>query len=194
MGDDQNAHVRAADFRDALAGQPHGVGIEPAIGFVEDGELRLQHGQLQDFGPFHFAAGKTFVHIAAGKFGIDFQLLHLGAQFLAELAHRNQLFAFFAIGPANIGRGVPQKVGHFDAGNGHRPLERQKDSVSGTIGRLHFQHVVNCAIGINQFDFSARDFIAGMPHDGVAQRAFARAVGAHRARELRPGASPGLRL
>ena len=87
--DDQNAHVRAADFGDALAGQPHCVGIQPAVGFVENGEFRLQHRQLQNFCPFHFAAGETFVHVAAGEFGIDFQLLHFRAKFIAEFPHRN---------------------------------------------------------------------------------------------------------
>ena len=54
--DDQNAHFLAADIGDALAGQAHGVDVQPAVGFVQDGELGPQHGHLQDFGPLHFAS------------------------------------------------------------------------------------------------------------------------------------------
>ena len=92
--DDQDAHPGAADFGDALAGQPNGVGIEAAIGFVEHRESRLQHRQLQNLGPLHFAAGKAVVDVSLGELGIDSQLLHLGPQFLAEILHRNQRLRF----------------------------------------------------------------------------------------------------
>ena len=48
MGDNQQAHLFAADFGNALARQTHRVGIEAAVGLVENGELGLQHGQLQE--------------------------------------------------------------------------------------------------------------------------------------------------
>ena len=35
--------------------------VETAVGFVQYGELRLQHGHLQDLGALHFTAGKSVV-------------------------------------------------------------------------------------------------------------------------------------
>ena len=72
-----------------------------------------------------------------------------------------------------------KKVGHAHARNRHRPLERQENSQARPLGRLHRQHVVHFALGIDQFHFALRDFVAGMPGDGVTQRGFARAVGPH---------------
>ena len=140
--DNEDAHIGAADFGDALAGEADGVGIETAIGFVENGEFGLQHGELQDFGALHFSAGETIVHIAAGELKIDFELLHFGAKLFPELAHRNQLFAFFAVGAADVGRGVAEEVGHFDAGDRHGALEGEEDAVAGALIGFHFQNVV----------------------------------------------------
>ena len=176
--DDQNAHVLAADVGDALAGQPHRVDVEAAVGFIQDGELGPQHRQLQDFGPFHFAAGKTVVHVAAGKLLVHPQLFHLLRQFFTELAHRNQLFAFLALRPANVGDRVPQEVSHLHARNGHRPLKRQENARAGTLAGIHRQHVV-AALFVFQRDRALGDDIARVPHDGVSQRALSRAVGSH---------------
>ena len=184
MRDDENAHIRAADLGDALAGQPDGVGIEAAVGFVEDGELRLEHGELQDFGPLHFAAGKTIIHITPGKFRIHLELFHLRFEFLAKLLHRNQLFAFLAIRPSDIRRGMAQKVRHLYAGNRHRPLEGHENTGPRALVRLHLEHVKPRAIVTDQFDRSAGDLIARMPHDGQAERTLSRAVRPHQRMDL----------
>ncbi len=47
----------SSDLGDALAGQTDGIGVQAAIGLVEDRELGLQHGQIQNLGAFHFTAG-----------------------------------------------------------------------------------------------------------------------------------------
>jgi hypothetical protein len=74
--DNQNAHVRSTNFGDALAGQAHGIGVQPAIRLVEDRELRLQHRELQNLRPLRLAAGKTVVDISPGEFGVHLELLH----------------------------------------------------------------------------------------------------------------------
>ena len=37
------------------------VDVQPGIGFVQDGELRLQHGHLENLVALLFAAGEAFV-------------------------------------------------------------------------------------------------------------------------------------
>ena len=133
---------RAADFGDALAGQLHGVDVEAAVGLVEDRELRPQHGHLQDLGPLHFAAGETVVHVAAGELFVHPQLRHLLLELLAELAHRDQLLAFLALRIADVGRRVPQEVGHLHARNRHRPLKGHEDAGPGPLGRVPFDDVL----------------------------------------------------
>ena len=55
VGDDEDAHLLPANSGDAFAGQANGVGIETAVGFVKNGEGRLEHGELKDFSPLHLA-------------------------------------------------------------------------------------------------------------------------------------------
>ena len=179
MSDDEDAHFGAADFGDALAGETNGVGVEAAIGFVEDGELGLQHGELEDFSPFHFAAGEAVVDVAAGEFGIHFELFHFRFQFLAEFAHGDELFAFFAIGAADVGGGMAEEVGHFHTGDGHRALEGRGRFRGGQLIGFHFQHIVRFTVGVDELDFAFGDVVAGMAGDGVAEGAFAGAVRTH---------------
>ena len=144
--DDQDAHLGAADFGDALAGQPDGVGIQAAIGLVEDREFRLQHRELQNLGPLHLAAGEAVVHIPPGELRIHLQLLHLRPEFLAELLHRDQLFAFLAVGAADVRRGMAEEIGHPHAGNRHRPLKGHEDARPRPLVRLHVEHVESRAV------------------------------------------------
>ena len=51
--------------------------------------------------------------------------------------------------------------------------------MAGALVGFHFQHVVRFAVGVDQLDFAFGDVVAGMAGDGVAEGAFAGAVGAH---------------
>ena len=54
MRNDQKAHFSTTNLRNTLACQFDRIGIEPGVCFIQDGEPGLQHGQLKNFGPFHF--------------------------------------------------------------------------------------------------------------------------------------------
>ena len=164
---------------DRLAGQAHGVNVQAAVRLVEDGELRPQQGHLQDLRPLHLPARKTVVHVAPRELAVDPQPAHLLAQLLAELPHGDQLFALVAVRGADVRGRVAEEVGHLHAGNGHGTLKGEEQSGAGPLVRLHRQHVLPVKV-----DRPAGHFISGMAHDREAQRALARAVGAHQGVDL----------
>ena len=72
-----------------------------------------------------------------------------------------------------------RKSAIFTPGNRHRPLEGQKHAGPGPLVR----HPSPARPPVER-DAAAGDFVAGMAHDGVAQRALARAVGPHQGVDL----------
>ena len=172
--DDQDAHLRAADLGNALAGQLHGVHVEAAVGLVEDRKLRPQHGQLQNLGPLHLAAREAVVHVAAGKLLVHSQLAHFLLKLLAKLSHRDQLFAFLAVGIADVRSRVSQEVGHFHARNRHRTLEGHEDPGPRPLRRIPFENVLAV-----ELDRAVGDFVFRVTHDRAGERALAGAVRPH---------------
>ena len=179
VGDDEDAHLPAADLGDASAGRTHGVNVQAAVGLVEDGVLRPQHGHLEDLGPFHLAAGEPVVHVASGELLIDLQLVHFPAEFLAELPHGDQLFALLALGSTDVGGRMAEEVGHLDAGDGDRPLEGHEQPRAGPLVRFEGQQVDPV-----ELDGPAGDLVTGMTHHGKTERALARTVGTHQRMDL----------
>ena len=158
MGDDQDSHLvaaraaAAADPGDALARKANSVGVEAAVGFVEDREPRLEHGELEDLGPLHFSAGEAVVDVATGEVRIHRQLGHLGLEFRPKLLHRNQFFPLLAVGVADVGDRVPDELRQPDTGNRHRPLKGEENPVAGPLVGLHREHVVPRAVGLDDLD------------------------------------------
>ena len=95
-------------------------------------------------------------------------------EFLAELAHRNQILTLLALGVPDVGRGVAEEIGHLHAGNRHRPLECHEHARPGPLVGRHRED-----IPVAQFDRAAGHLVARMAHDGKAERALARPVGPH---------------
>ena len=197
--DQQRAHVRADQAVDALGDHPQRVDVQARVGLVQHGDLRFEHGHLQDLGAFLFAAREAIVQIAAGEGGIDVQLRHLVGQFLAEFAHRHQLGAD-GLGAAAVGDGLfrplgvaahradrlAQEVRHADARDRGRVLERQEQTGLGAlVGRQ-----AEDALPVQQ-DVAAGDYIMRVAGNGISQGALPGAVRPHRARGLRPGGWSG---
>ena len=61
MRDDELRVVGALQFVHAVRDDFERVDVQAGIGFVEDGELRFEHGHLENFVALLFAAGKTFI-------------------------------------------------------------------------------------------------------------------------------------
>ena len=68
VGDDEDAGgVLGGDAVDPLGDDPDGIDVQSAVGLVEDGERRAEHGELEDLGPLLLAAGEALVEVAAGE-------------------------------------------------------------------------------------------------------------------------------
>ena len=67
---------------------------------------------------------------------IHAQLVHLVAQLLAEVAHRDQVLALLAVRVADVGDGVAEEVGDRHAGDRRRILECQENPGLGPLVRL----------------------------------------------------------
>ena len=75
--------------------------------------------------------------------------------------------------PDGVERGL-QEVDVAHAGDLHRVLERQEDSLAGPLLRRHGQQV-----GALVQHLAGGDLIAGAPREDMGQSALARAVGPH---------------
>ncbi len=178
--DDQHAHlIRARKLLHAFADDVHGVGVEAAVGLVEDRELRLEHRHLDDLHPLLFAPREAFVEVAPSELAIDAECIEMLVEFLAELAHRDELATFLALGIANVRDRVPQEVGDLHAGDRDRVLERQVQTFSGPLVGFHLEHVLAV-----ELDRAVGDFIVRMTSQSVSERAFARAVRTHQGMDL----------
>ena len=127
---------------DPLGDDPDGVDVQAAVGLVEDGEGRPEHGELEDLGPLLLAAGEPLVEVAAGELLVHAQLVHLLAELLAEVAHRDQVLALLAVGVADVGHRVAEEVGHRHAGDRRRVLEGQEEPGLGPLVGLQGQEVL----------------------------------------------------
>ena len=59
--DDEHRPVRAAQGVDAVGDDLQGVDVEAGVGLVEDAQLRLEHGHLEDLVALLLAAGEALV-------------------------------------------------------------------------------------------------------------------------------------
>lgn len=143
----------------------------PESVFVQDRQLRLQHGQLEDLVALLLATGEAFVDATVQQFVLQVQHGQLLPHQLEEL-HGIELFlaACFAL---CIQRGA-QEVGVVHAGDFHRVLERQEQAGSGARFRVLVEQV-------DAFELHAAfgDLIAVAAGQDIAQGGLAGAVGAH---------------
>ena len=169
--DHQNGALRAAHGVHALRDDAQRVDVQAGIGLVQNGQLRLQHGHLQNLVALLFAAGKGFVHRAVHQLLVHVQQLQL-------LAHQRQEihgvhFVLAAILADRVQRRA-QEIGVADAGNLDGILKRQEHAFAGGVFGLHRQQVLAV-----EEDFAAGDVVALAARQHLRQRALARAVRAH---------------
>ena len=171
---DQDAVVLARQLLEPLRHHTDGVAIKARIGLVEDGKLRTQHRELENFHPLLLAAREPLIEITASESRVHIQLSHTVFEFLTELSHRHQVFTLSAVGVADVGDRVPQKVGHLHAGNRDRVLKRQKQPHSGPLGRVKVHDIRPVDL-----DCAGRHLVLGVPDQSIRERRLARPVGPH---------------
>ena len=118
----------------ALGDDTQRVDIQTGVGFVKDGELRLEKLELQHFGTLLLTAGETLVHGTGGELRIHLQALHRFRQFLGPGTNGWSLAVDFGFCGA-------QEVGHRHTRHFDRILHGQKDTCFGSLVRSHLEDV-----------------------------------------------------
>src|SRR5699024_9974862 len=168
VGDEHDADVGdALDAVDAFGHDPQGVDVEAGVGLVEDGELRLEHLELEDLVTLLLPAGEALVDVAAGERGIHAQVLH---RLLEVLRPGAQLRSLSVEG----GLGRTEEVRHGHTGNLDGVLHGQEQTGLGTLVDGHVEHVLAV-----EGDRTGGHLVLRVPGQGVGQGRLAGAVGAH---------------
>jgi hypothetical protein len=69
------------------------VDVQAAIGFIQNGIFRLEHGQLQNFSALLFAAGETLINCPGRKRPVHAEQLHFFIK-LCVIVGGLEFFAF----------------------------------------------------------------------------------------------------
>ena len=105
---------------DASGHGAQGVDVEAGVGLVEDGQLGLEHGHLEDLVALLLPAGEALVEVALAEGRVHAQLLHPLHHHQAHLEDR-QVHA-----PAGR-QGLAQELDDRDAADRLGVLEGQED-------------------------------------------------------------------
>ena len=165
------ARSGAAHGVDAGADHAQGVDIEAGIGLIQDGELRFEHGHLEDLVALLLAAGEAGVDRAIEQGLIHLHDLHLVADQIQEV--HGVEFVDAAVLADGVERRL-EEVHVADAGDLDRVLEGEEDAFARPILGGHFEQVL-AVVG----DASAGDLVKFAAGEHLGQRALAAAVGPH---------------
>ena len=146
VGDDNTRGLGRRQFVHAFGHDAHGIDVEPGVGLVENGKLRFEHGHLENLVALLLAAAKPFVHRTVGEFGIQFHNLSLFTHQFQEVGGLQRFLAFIL---SLCIDGCLHEVGHRHTGNLYRILEREEQSLVGTVLGFHFQQVLAVEPGLS---------------------------------------------
>ena len=174
MGDGQDAEVGpvAAHLPHPVGHHPQGVDVEPGVGLVEDGHLRLQHRHLEDLVALLLAAGEALVEVAVHERRVHLQSLHplLHGHVGLDGAHVGSLAGLESLG---------QEVADRDAGDLLGVLEGQEQAGLGP----HVGGPVGDVLAL-EADRPGDQGVLGAAQQHVGQRGLARPVGPHQGVDL----------
>ena len=169
MGDGQDAEGGALgpDLLDAPGHDLQGVDVEAGVGLVEDGQLGLEDGHLQDLVALLLAAGEPLVEVAVGEGRVHVEALH-------PLHDREAQLQDGQVDALAGRQGLAQEVDDRHPGDGHGVLEGQEDAGLapdvGAPGGDVVALVEDAALG---------HLVLGAAEQDVGQGGLARPVGAH---------------
>ena len=169
VGDEHDAEAGPvlADLLDAAGHRAQGVDVEAGVGLVEDGQLGLEDGHLQDLVALLLAAGEALVEVAVGEGRVHAEPLHPVHDGQAQLEH-GQVDAL-------AGRQrLAQELDDRDAGDLLGVLEGEEHAGLGP----HLGGPVGDVVALVE-DAPAGDLVLRVGQQGVGERRLARAVGAH---------------
>ena len=143
---------------------PQGIDVEAGIEFVEDGEARLEHGELESLVALLLAAGQIDVHRTFEEPLVKADPTGLGAHERIQTFHRS------AASDERLGENGVEA----DAGNFARVLHHQMKTSHGPLvgGQTEDLFAV-------EGDAAAEHLVAGLAHDDGRERGLPGAVRAH---------------
>ena len=171
VSDDDHGARRRAQGVDAVCDGLERVDVQPRVGLVQDGELRLEHRHLEDLVALLFAAGKALVDGTVQQPLLELDELDLLAHQLKEI-HRVQLLQA-AVLPDRVQRGL-EEVSVAHSGNLDRILEGEEDALARPLVGRHREEIL-AAVG----DAALGDLVAFAAGEHRGERRFSGAVRAH---------------
>src|SRR5665647_1974312 len=166
--DQQDTDVTAGrNAVDAFGDHLERVDVEPGVGLVQDGQLRVQQLHLEDLVSLLLATGETLVDVALGKCRVHPQLGHGRLHVLDPGAQLGSL-------AVDRGLGGTQEVGHRDARHLDGVLHGQEQAGAGALVNPHGQDVLAV-----QGHGATGDGVLRVAGDAVGQGRLAGAVGPH---------------
>src|SRR5262245_7532347 len=171
MRDEDYGVVFFGQLIDAARDDPQRVDVQSGIGLVKHGQLRFEHGHLQNLVALLLAAGEAFVDRAVDEARVHLDYLQLLADQVVEF-QRVELIAPLTLRLFVVSHA--QEVGVAHAGNFDRVLKGHEDAQPRPLIGLDIQQV---SALVDHFAFG--DLVRRMARERLRQRAFARTVRPH---------------
>src|SRR5690606_11277942 len=168
--DHHHRAIRGAQLVDAVRDEPERVDVEPAVGFVEDRELRLQHRHLEDLVALLLAAREPDIDRPLEELVADLEELQLLPDELEELAGVELRLA--AAAPDRV-EGGAEEVHVVHARDLDGILEGEEDPRPGPLVGAHGEEIP-AVIGD-----AARHLVPVAPGENAGEGGLAGTVRAH---------------
>src|SRR5690554_2536361 len=166
--DEQDAEVSGLPGAvDALGDDLQRVDVKPGVRLIEHGEARLQEFHLEDLVALLLATREALVDVALGEGAVHPKVVHRRPHVLDPAANGRSL-------PVDRGLGSAEEVRDRDAGDLDGVLHREEEAGTSPLVDAHLEHVFTI-----EGDRAALDLVLGVSREGIGQRRFAGAVGAH---------------
>ena len=130
MRDDELRVVRPLQFIHAFGHDLQRVDVETGIRFIQDGQLRFEHGHLKNLVAFLLTAGEAVIDGAFQAVFRQMEDFHFLLNQLDEL-HGIEFGQAFVL--AHFVERRFQEIGRVDARDLDRVLERQEDAFAGAL-------------------------------------------------------------
>src|SRR4051812_119257 len=175
--DQEHPQIRSRQRVHALGHDAERVDVQTRVGLVQNGDLGLQHGHLQDLRALLLAPREPVVEIPAREGFVHAEERHLLLDQRAKFLGRHRLCLAHLLAPDR--QRLTQEVRHAHAGDRRGVLEREKDAPARALVRGKLQDVLALVE-----DLTVGHLVLGISHQRVRERALTRAVRTHQGMDL----------